>query len=86
MRININKKNLLDIINIKFKVFDPIDSFMSNEDFFLISFAAFLGIVPFVESFSAIRHSISNQIENLFSKDQIFSISGREYLGIIISL
>ena len=33
MRININKKNLLDIINIKFKVFDPIDSFMSKEDF-----------------------------------------------------
>ena len=32
MRININKKNLLDIINIKFKVFDPIDSFMSKED------------------------------------------------------
>ena len=32
MRININRNNLLDIINIKFDVFNPINSFMSKEN------------------------------------------------------
>ena len=32
MRININRNNLLDIINIKFNVFNPINSFMSKEN------------------------------------------------------
>ena len=38
MRININKNNLLDIINIKFDVFNPINSFMSKENFFPLKF------------------------------------------------
>ena len=32
MRININRNNLLDIINIKYDVYNPINSFMSKEN------------------------------------------------------
>ena len=32
MHININRNNLLDIINIKFDVFNPINSFMSKQN------------------------------------------------------
>ena len=32
MRIDISKKNLLDIVNIKYKVFNPLNKFMSKDD------------------------------------------------------
>ena len=41
--------------------------------------------MPSIACFSAIKHSISVQIVNLFSNDQIFSILGLLYLGIILS-
>ena len=74
-------------VKISTKCYNEIFNLLSHfDDFSLISIAAFLGIVPFIESFSATKHSISRHIENLFSRDHIFSIFLREYLGIIIVL
>ena len=57
MRININRKNLLDIINLKFGVFDPIDKFMSKES-----------IISVIEDFS-LRNNVFFPLPIYFDVD-----------------
>ena len=62
MRININRNNLLDIINIKFDVFNPINSFMSKEN-----------IISLFEDSKFRNFTITNIV--IFDKDVIIDIN-----------